>query len=246
MSNLYQDLSTVYEAMYQSFIDYNDEAAFYGEILLRYQCAQVLEIGCGTGNLADLFTRQGIAYQGLDQSEDMLQIARSKAPNSNFFQGDMRDFQLPKPIASAIITGRTISYLITNQDLMDAFGAIHQQLLPSGVLAFDFIDANSFIPQIKPGERVVHSAEFDGKRYHRESFWSVNLAQSWTFDWLSRYFQADTQELWQPIGEDQSTIRAFCQDDIALFLKLSGFAVNEFIARPSYAFDTFVVVAQKL
>lgn len=232
--------------MYQSFIDYNDEAAFYGEILQRNQCAEVLEIGCGTGNLADLFTQQGIAYQGLDQSDDMLQIARSKTPNSKFFQGDMRNFKLPQPTASAIITGRTISYLITNQDLMDAFSAIHQQLLPTGVLAFDFIDANAFIPEIKPDECVVHRAEFDGKKYHRESFWSVNLTQSWTFDWLSRYFQADDQGSWQLIGEDQSTIRAFCKDDIALFLKLTGFGVNEFIARPSYAFDTFVVVAQKM
>jgi SAM-dependent methyltransferase len=245
MNTLYQDLSTVYEAMYQSFIDYDEEATFYGEILKSYRCKSVLEIGCGTGHLAERLSRQGLLYQGLDYSSDMLKIARDKNSSFHFIEGDMRNFRLSRPVSSAIITGRTISYLITNQDLMAAFSAIHQQLDDHGMLVFDFIDANAFIPQIDPQKRIVHSATFENQKYYRDSYWSLNLSQSWTFDWSSHYFQADEQDLWQKIGEDFSTIRTFCKDDIALFLTLAGFEIKAFIPRPAYAFDTFVAIAQK-
>jgi hypothetical protein len=48
MSNLYGNLSEVYEAMYQSFINYDEEFSFYNDLLQKYNCKNVLEIGCGT------------------------------------------------------------------------------------------------------------------------------------------------------------------------------------------------------
>jgi hypothetical protein len=51
MNKLTIDLSEVYEAMYQSFINYDEEYAFYGRILSKYSCNSLVEIGCATGHL---------------------------------------------------------------------------------------------------------------------------------------------------------------------------------------------------
>lgn len=246
MNNLYGNLSEVYEAMYQTFINYEEEYKFYSEKLLKYGCRSLIEIGCGTGHLADSFTRAGFEYYGLDLSDDMLSLAAKKYPQCRFLKGDMRNFELPEKSASCIITGRTLSYLLTNKDVYAALLSINRNLFDKGILCFDFIDANKFIPRIKNGERITHSAVFNNKKYRRESYWSLNFSQSWAFDWASVYYEEKEGGSIEKLGEDNSVIRAFCKDQIILFLELAGFAIKEIIERPSYAFDTFVMVAQKL
>jgi SAM-dependent methyltransferase len=246
MSSLYNQLSEVYEAMYQSFINYEEEYNFYSRILSQYQCTGVLEIGCGTGHLAERFAKNNFEYTGIDLSEDMLTIARANNPRAAFYKMDMRDFSLPKQSASAIITGRTISYLITNDDVYNALNSINKNLSAAGVICFDCIDASAFIPSISKDKKIIHKAGWGNKKFSRESYWSVNLQQSWTFDWHSIYYEEKANGELIKIGEDKSTIRSFTKDEMVLFLRLTGFELKEIIDRPSYAFDTFVVVAKKV
>jgi SAM-dependent methyltransferase len=245
MSNLYGNLSEVYEAMYQSFINYDEEFDFYNGLLGKYNCASVLEIGCGTGNLARRFVQSNMEFTGLDMSKEMLAIAKKNNPDCQFIQGDMRDFYLSKKIDAAIITGRTISYLVPNEDVLAAFTSIHKNLIIPGIICFDCIDAAKFIPLIKPEEKIVHKAVFNNKKYHRESYWSVNESLQGAFDWASFYYEEDDSGQLQKIGEDHSTIRAFYKEDITGFLQNTGFEIKEIIERPSYAFDTFVMVGEK-
>lgn len=243
MNDLYVSLADVYDGMYRTFINYDDEFKLYGEILKASQCTEVLEIGCGTGNLASKFMVNGFRYCGLDLSNEMLTIARKKYPQGEFVNGDVRNFNLLQKFQSVIITGRTISYLLTNKDVHDSFASIGKHLKNKGILCFDFIDANRFIPQIREGEKVIHRASFGGKSFLRESFWKINFQQSWSFDWRSVYYEEQEREL-KKIGEDNSTIRTFTKDEVVLFLRLAGFEVMEIQDRVSYAFDTFVVTAQ--
>ena len=243
MNDLYTSLADVYDGMYRTFINYDDEFKFYSEILKANQCTEVLEIGCGTGNLASRLIENGFRYCGLDLSEEMLAIAKKNYAQGEFVKGDVRSFNLSQKFKSAIITGRTISYLRSNKDVYDSLVSINNHLSHNGILCFDFIDANRFIPLIKEGEKVIHRASFDGKTFLRESFWSINFDQSWAFDWRSIYYEDREDEL-KKIGEDNSTIRAFTKDEISLFLNLTGFEVMEIRDCSSYAFDTFVVIAQ--
>jgi SAM-dependent methyltransferase len=245
MSNLYNSLAEVYEAMYKTFINYEEEFNRYMQLLVKYNCSSVVEIGCGTGNLAGNLADEGFMYTGLDNSADMLAIAKKNNPRCNFLQGAMQNFELGQPAQSAIITGRTISYLLTNKEVSDSLAAISKNLEPPGILCFDFIDANKFIPSIT-GEMVLHKATVGNKKFSRQSFWSVNLSQSWAFDWLSVFYEEKEDGSFEKIGEDNSTIRAFTKDEIILFLELAGFEIKEINYSRAYAFDTFLVVAQKI
>ncbi len=245
MKELYRRLSAVYEAMYRSFINYDEEFLFYNDVLTRNQCKSVIEIGCGTGNLADPFLKSGLTYTGLDVSADMLAIAKQNHPEATFIEGDMREFSLPQKTASCIITGRTISYLLTNEDLLKTFQSINRNLQDGGVLVFDFIDAQTFISRIKDGEEIIHTAVHQNKKYQRRSNWTVNLQSGFTFNWLSVYYEVAENENLTELGQDDSVIRTFLKEELFLLLSLAGFELLQCVPRPSYAFDTFVITAQK-
>ena len=244
MSSLYKQLANVYEAMYQTFINYNDEYEFYSLLLKKYHCTHVLEIGCGSGHLASPFIKNGFQYCGIDLSEYMLSIARENNPGSTFIKADMRNFILLQKVNAAIITGRTLSYLTGNEDVAGAFNAVYKNLETGGVICFDFIDAARFIPQIINGKNITHRAGYQNKNYVRHSKWSVSPLQSGAFNWHSLYYEEQDNNLIF-LGEDDSTIRAFTKDEISLFLQQAGFTIKEMIDRPSYAFDTYVALAQK-
>ena len=231
--------------MYQTFINYDEEYDYYNGKLKKYNCHSVFELGCGTGNLTKRFLINGYNYTGIDLNRAMLDIAEKKAPDAEFMEADMRNFSLTEKKQACIIAARTISYLMTYNDVMDAFLSINNNLQSGGILCFDNIDAAKFIPIIKNGKQIIHKAEFEGRKFHRESYWSVNESQSWAFNWDSVYFEEDAKGILKKIVEDNSTVRCFTKDDLCLFLELCNFTVKEIEDRPSYAFDTFVIVAQK-
>jgi SAM-dependent methyltransferase len=246
MSLLYTSLSNIYEAMYHSFINYEEEFLFYDKIRENFKCKSVLELGCGTGNLAGRFIQNSVSYTGIDLNNEMIKIASAKHPHARFLKHDMRNFKLDRTFDFCLAAGRTVSYLITNNDVCDSFKCIHKHLADDGLVCFDFIDAGRFIPFIQNGRQKVHTATYKNKNYKRISYWQMNLTECYTFSWESVYYEVcdENNELF--LGKDHSVIRTFTKDDIELFLRICGFDVLDFIDKPSYAFDTFVAVAKKI
>lgn len=249
MSNLYKDLAPVYEAMYETFMDYDNELKFYSQILKKYNRSSVFEIGSGAGSLAKRFIESGFDYAGMDISDDMIALAQKALPQVTFSQGDMRYFNriggpILNPVEAIIMVGRTISYLLTNEDVMASFRSVHCSLKEGGIFCFDAIDASKFIPSIDKNQVIVHNANHHGKSYSRESYFDLNLSTGWTWDWKADYFEFEDGEK-KHIGDDFSTLRTFTEDEIKLFLKLNSLTVIEIIPKPSYAFDTLVYVVSK-
>ncbi|WP_281989476.1 class I SAM-dependent DNA methyltransferase [Aquimarina aggregata] len=244
MEKLYTDLAEVYEAMYKTFINYHDEYNFYNKIIKRFNATHLLEIGSGTGNLASYFIKNGVTYSGLDYSKEMISIAQKKVPNGKFIKGDMRSFHLKQPVQAIIMTGRTISYLLPNIDVKSTFNTIYENLKEQGIFCFDFIDARAFIPEISKEKKVIHTAMYNGTKYCRESIWNLNLKYGMDFLWYSKYFK-EVENEWIEIGKDTSIIRAFSKEEIEIFLTITGFEIKDIIKKESYAFPTYVVIAQK-
>ena len=246
MSNLYgNQLAKVFDKMYQGFIDYHEEYEFYKLFCKKFKKEFILEIGCGTGNLAPKFSLDFKSYLGIDLSETMLSIAKEKFPSGEFQQADMTHFELAKKRDAVLITGRTISYLITNKDINNCFSSIYNALLKNGLLIFDCIDASKFIPIVEQKNEIKHYSSFENKNYVRESLWFWEKEkENFMINWNANYFEIDVDKN-NFLGNDKVDFRVFTQCEIKLFLKQNNFEILEIRDRKSYAFDTFVVVAQK-
>ncbi len=237
--NLYKELSTVYHEMYQFFFDYDHEFSFYHSVLERYKANKVLEFGCGTGNLAKRFLAAKYDYLGVDLNQEMLDIAAKSLPSNRFLQGDIRTFTSPTIFEAALITGRTISYLPTHQDVLQAFEVIYNCLNDKGILVFDAIDASLLFEDFDESEKELRVG-----KYKRVSQSTPNLKTGWTWDWKSTYFEEINGEF-EVIGKDFATVRAFTHDELKLLLKLSGFEVLEVVKKDTYMWQDHYFLAQK-
>lgn len=245
MATLYDGkMAAIYDAMYQTFVDYDDEYKFYNQLIQENNCKTVLEIGSGTGNLAKRFKESNQDYTGLDYSRSMIAIAEKRNKDCRFILGDMRNFNLEKKVDSIIITGRSTSYLISNDDVNETFTSLYNNITDDGIIIFDFIDANRFVPYAIDNPLITHKAEHEGVHYQRESTWETTSMENFMLDWIARYYIINDlgKEL---ITTDYSTVRVFTLNEIQLFLYLNGFEIIQTIDRKTYAYDTYVIVAKK-
>ncbi|WP_035671004.1 class I SAM-dependent methyltransferase [Flavobacterium sp. 83] len=245
MTNLYDGkMAAIFDAMYQTFIDYDEEYQFYNHLIKENNCTSIMELGSGTGNLAKRFQQNNQEYIGMDYSHSMITIAKERNKSCTFIHGDMRQFELEKPVDSILITGRSTSYLITNDDVNSTFDSIHKNLNQDGIVIFDFIDANRFIPFVKENQVIIHKAEYDGILYYRNSNWKTTLSDNFMLEWTAQYYTLRNNDK-EIIADDFSTLRVFTLNEIQLFLYLNNFEIIKTIDRKTYAYDTYVIVAKK-
>ena len=176
----------------------------------------------------------------------MLNIAKSTAPKATFRQADARNFKLDEKQDCVIVTGRSISYLTSNIDLIDAFICISNSLKVGGLLMFDAIDASKLFVNFTDEKLETIFVSFGSNEYKRNSKSRKNLQSGWTWDWESAYFLKNQAGDYERIGEDLSTLRAFMQDELILILKITGFQLVNQLPKKSYAWDDNFFIAKKL
>jgi SAM-dependent methyltransferase len=236
MTKLYSTLADVYHDMYQHIFDYEKEYGFYDSLLKKNNCTKILEIACGSGMLARRFLDGGYDYTGVDLHEEMLSIARQEIGKGRFLQCDMRNLPFSSEFDSVLITGRSLAYVTENKGIMDTFKGVHNVLSAKGLFVFGVHEAGGIFGNLDDFEQtVVHN----GRKIRRISKLSMNLATGWTYDWHATYIieqEGNTREF-----DDKTTLRAFTQDEVCLFLELTGFALREIIGEAR----TFTVIAEK-
>ena len=219
MTKLYTKLARVYHEMYQGIFDYKKHFRFYNKILKDYNCQKILEIGCGSGNLSPYFLKAGFNYKGLDISKEMLAIAKEVEPKGKFIQGDMRYLKLKEKFDAILITGRSFTYMTTNDDVNKALKSINSCLKQNGILVFDNFDAEIIFGNFK--RNIVQTSEYKGKEYKRISTNTPNLKTGWTWNWHTKYKIRENKKTKE--FEDSTVLRAFTKDELKLFLKLNNF-----------------------
>lgn len=89
--------------------------------------ARVLDVGCGTGDVALALARAGARPVGLDSSRAMLRLAKRKAPGLDWVQGDA----LHLPFKEGSLGGAASAFVLRNlPDRAAAFGEQARVLRP--------------------------------------------------------------------------------------------------------------------
>ncbi len=101
----------------------------------------VLDLACGTGTLTELLYREGYDMIGVDSSDAMLAKAMEKRDLSGsdilYLQQDMRELELYCTVGTVISVCDSLNYLLSEEELKDTFGLVHNYLYPGGLFLFD-------------------------------------------------------------------------------------------------------------
>jgi len=134
--------------------NYDREAeatAWYGpEVVFGLACKfiepgqSILDIGIGTGLGSALFYKYGLKVYGLDFSQEMLEVSRSKGFATRLIQHDLTMFPYPfedNSLNHAVCVG-VFNFF---QDLKPVFREAVRIILPGGIFAF-------IVGDVRPGE----------------------------------------------------------------------------------------------
>ncbi len=99
-------------------------------------CA-VLDLCCGTGQLAAVLSEKGYAVTGVDGSEGMIEIARRNAPCVEFLVQDARELSLYRHFAAVFSTFDSLNHVMSLDELEQVFRNVHAVLEAGSCFEFD-------------------------------------------------------------------------------------------------------------
>ena len=100
----------------------------------------VLELGCGTGRMTRLLAQAGYDMIGVDNSQEMLQIAKEAEGQTDeilYLLQDMREFELYGTVRAVVSICDSMNYILEEEELLAVFRLVNNYLDPGGVFIFD-------------------------------------------------------------------------------------------------------------
>ena len=98
----------------------------------------LLDLGCGTGKLTRIMESYGYDMIGIDNSYEMLDIAREASEDSILYlMQDMREFELYGTVRAIYSACDSINYILEEDELRDVFSLVNNYLDPGGFFIFD-------------------------------------------------------------------------------------------------------------
>ena len=99
--------------------------------------SRILDLCCGTGQLAHALSERGYVVSGIDGSEKMLRFARKNAPSTRFILSDARTFKLPDTFDAVVSMFDSLNHIMTLNELMIVFRNVYNCLKDGGLFLFD-------------------------------------------------------------------------------------------------------------
>ncbi|TCT14341.1 methyltransferase family protein [Natranaerovirga pectinivora] len=138
----YESFARVYDE-FMDEVPYEDWSNYIQLLIDEYNIKPklVLDLGCGTGNITELLSQKGYDMIGIDNSEEMLMIAKEKARDKKleilYLNQDMREFELYGTVDLVISICDSINYILEEEELLEVFKLVNNYLDPGGLFIFD-------------------------------------------------------------------------------------------------------------
>ena len=138
---------TSFARVYDTFMDnipYEEWTEYLTGLLKEYGVDDglVLDLGCGTGNMTELLAAEGYDMIGVDNAEEMLEIAMEKRIESGheilYLLQDMREFELYGTVRAVVSICDSVNYILEEEELLEVFKLVNNYLDPEGIFIFDF------------------------------------------------------------------------------------------------------------
>lgn len=180
----YTGFASVYD-LFMDNVPYEEWADYVQKLLKKYEIKKglLLELGCGTGSMTRQLASKGFDMIGLDNSEEMLQIAREKGnefgDNILYLCQDMREFELFGTVAAVVSVCDSMNYILSEEDLLQVFRLVNKYLDPQGLFIFD-LDTEYAYRDILSDNTIAENREegsfiWENTYYEEEMMNEINL-----------------------------------------------------------------------
>lgn len=138
----YSGFAKVYD-LFMDNIPYGEWTDYVKELLSEEGILEgiLLDLGCGTGSVTELLARSGFDMIGIDNSEEMLEIAMEKKERSGldilYLLQDMREFELYGTVRGVVSICDSMNYILEEEELEEVFRLVHNYLDNEGIFLFD-------------------------------------------------------------------------------------------------------------
>lgn len=215
----YSDFAKVYD-MYMDNIPYK-EWSDYIEGLLKENGIEnglILDLGCGTGSLTELLAEKGYDMIGIDNSEEMLNVALDKKEESGhdilYLNQDMREFELYGTVRAVVSICDSVNYIIDEKDLSEVFRLVNNYLDIGGLFIFDL---NTIYKYKTIGDSVIAENRSDGSFIWENTFYEEENINEYE---LTLYIK-DENGKYDRVVENHLQ-RAYSLEEIKRLIKESG------------------------
>jgi SAM-dependent methyltransferase len=140
---IYKGFAYIYDHLMKD-APYDEWVSFIQDSISKYHkgASKLLDVACGTGEIAVSLAKHNLEVTGVDLSEDMLTVAQSKAEqnkvNLQFLQQDMRELNGFSELFDVVtICCDSLNYLESKEDVMATFHSVFEQLKDDGLFIFD-------------------------------------------------------------------------------------------------------------
>ncbi|PID26563.1 MAG: hypothetical protein CR982_09855 [Candidatus Cloacimonadota bacterium] len=158
-----------YDLVMQDF-DYREMVDYLDDLIMDAggDRTTILSIGCGTGEELLFFHQLGYTISGLDNSKEMIEVAKEKLPFMEIYCMDMVDFKLENRVDNIISTFDSINNILDDKSLERCFKSVYNSLNRGGLFLFDFNTVYTFIHDWKgvrteegEGYEMIYESEFN-------------------------------------------------------------------------------------
>lgn len=138
----YSGFAKVYD-LFMDNIPYEEWTDYVKELFAEEGITDgiLLDLGCGTGSVTELLAKSGFDMIGIDNSEEMLEIAMEKREASGldilYLLQDMREFELYGTVKGVVSICDSMNYILDDEDLLEVFRLVHNYLDNEGIFIFD-------------------------------------------------------------------------------------------------------------
>lgn len=126
-----------YEARFEAMAASGHHAHGEADFLHALGIAPILDAGCGTGRVAMELARRGIEVVGVDLDDEMLAVARRKAPHLTWICDDLATMQLDRRFPLVAMPGNVMIFVRPEHRRLVVHN-LATHLEPGGVLVAGF------------------------------------------------------------------------------------------------------------
>ena len=181
----------------------------------------MLDLGCGTGSMTEELAGRGYDMIGVDNSEDMLEIAMEKRQESGhdilYLLQDMQEFELYGTVRAVVSVCDSVNYVTEKEELEQVFRLVNNYLDPGGIFVFDFNTEYKYREVL--GDRTIAENREDSSFIWDNYYYEEEHMNEYE---LTLFIQeADQKELYHKYQETHFQ-RAYTLEEIGELLERSG------------------------